>query len=99
MIPKFRAWDRIEKVMHYNVQDVYDGMCSTVQACCFGQFLEEEMKDKDIVIGKVNVEEERGLALELRVMSIPTLIFFQDGKEIRRAVWLRSKEELLELLQ
>lgn len=48
MIPKFRAWDRIEKVMHYNVQDVYDGMCSTVQACCFGQFLEEEMKDKDL---------------------------------------------------
>lgn len=61
--------------------------------------LAEEMKDKGIVIGKINVEEERGLALEMRVMSIPTLMVFRDGKEIRRVVGLRSKEELLELLQ
>ena len=61
--------------------------------------LAEEMENKGVIIGKINVEEERGLALEMRVMSIPTLMVFRDGKEVRRAVGLRSKEELLELLQ
>lgn len=47
MIQKFRAWDKIEKVMHYDVQNVYDSMCSTVQASCFGQVLEEKMLDEN----------------------------------------------------
>lgn len=47
MIQKFRAWDKMEKTMHYDVQDVYDGMCGTVQASCFGQLLEEKMQDEN----------------------------------------------------
>ncbi len=37
-------------------------------------------------IGKVNVDEEQGLAARYGVMSIPTVIFFKDGKEIDRKV-------------
>ncbi len=38
----------------------------------------------DIAFGKVNIEEYRDLALEFNVMSIPTVLFFKDGKEVGR---------------
>ena len=47
--------------------------------------LAEEYQGKAIM-GKVNVDEERELAIRYGVMSIPTVIFFKDGKEIDRKV-------------
>lgn len=38
------------------------------------------------LVGKVNVDEEQELAIRYGVMSIPTVIFFKDGKEIDRKV-------------
>lgn len=47
--------------------------------------LAEEYQGKAIM-GKVNVDEEQELAIRYGVMSIPTVIFFKDGKEIDRKV-------------
>ena len=44
------------------------------------------------VVGKVNVDEEQELAVRYGVMSIPTVIFFKDGKEIHREVGALPKE-------
>ena len=38
------------------------------------------------VVGKVNVDQEQELAIRYGVMSIPTVIFFKDGREIDRKV-------------
>ena len=38
------------------------------------------------LIGKVDVDENQALAGKYGVMSIPTVIFFKDGKEIGRKV-------------
>ena len=38
------------------------------------------------VIGKLNVDEERALAMQYGVMGIPTVILFQEGKEVDRKV-------------
>ena len=38
------------------------------------------------VIAKVDVDANHGLAAKYGVMSIPTVIFFKDGKEIDRKV-------------
>lgn len=38
------------------------------------------------LIGKVNVDDEPGLAQRFGVMSIPTVIFFKDGVEFDRKV-------------
>ena len=46
-------------------------------------------------VGKINVDENQDLAMEYEVMSIPTLIIFKDGKELKRFVGVRSKSELL----
>ena len=50
-------------------------------------------------IGKVNVDEQNQLAAEYGVMSIPTLILFQNGKVVKRSVGVISKQELLSMLQ
>lgn len=56
--------------------------------------LADELEGK-VVVGKVDVDENRDLAGEFGVMSIPTVIFFKDGKEITRLVGVQSKEKLL----
>ena len=36
--------------------------------------------DGKIKFGKINIDEQRDLAMEFKVMSIPTLLFFKDGE-------------------
>ena len=38
------------------------------------------------LVGKVNVDDEPGLAMRFGVMSIPTVLFLKDGKEFDRKV-------------
>ena len=49
-------------------------------------------------VGKINVDEQPGLAARFGVMSIPTLMVFQNGKPAATAVGVRPKEEILELI-
>lgn len=37
--------------------------------------------DGRVIIGKYNVEEEGDLATEYRIMTLPTILFFKDGKK------------------
>lgn len=52
----------------------------------------------DIVVGKVNVDEQPELSMQFGVMSIPTLLVFKNGQLAQTAVGARPKEELLALL-
>ena len=52
----------------------------------------------DVKVGKVNVDEQPELAGEFGVMSIPTLLVFENGKLVRQAVGARPKAGVLELL-
>ena len=51
-------------------------------------------KIKDIKFYKLDVDESPDIASQYDVMGIPTLILFKDGKEVKRIVGLRSKEDL-----
>ena len=44
----------------------------------------------DVKVGKVNVDEQPDLAAEFGVMSIPTLLLFENGKLVRQAVDRKS---------
>ena len=47
------------------------------------------------VIAKINVDDVGDLASEYGVMSIPTLIYFKGGKEVKRLVGSRPKADLV----
>ena len=46
------------------------------------------------VIGKLNIDDEPFVASRYRVLSIPTLMFFKDGKEVERIVGATDKAEV-----
>ena len=43
---------------------------------------------------KVDVDAEPALASRFGVMSIPTLIYFEDGKQVGKAVGVQMKEQI-----
>ena len=53
---------------------------------------------KDILVGKVNVDEEMELAAQFQVMSIPTLVVLKKGQVVNRVVGARPKDAILSLL-
>jgi thioredoxin 1 len=55
-------------------------------------------KEGIIKVGKVNVDEEQGLAAQFNIMSIPTLILFKDGKPAEVMIGYRPKEEIEKIL-
>ena len=51
------------------------------------------------IVGKVNVDEEPGLAQRFGVMSIPTLIVIKDGKVVEQAVGARGKADIAAMVK
>ena len=61
-----------------------------------GPIVEQIAEEReDIIVGKVNVDEEMSLAQRFRVMSIPTLVVFKGGEVSAKAVGFRTREEIL----
>jgi thioredoxin 1 len=52
---------------------------------------------EDIVVCKVNVDQEGELAQRFGIMSIPTLIVFENGQIKAKSVGGRSKEQILNM--
>lgn len=46
-----------------------------------------------VKVGKINVDEEGELAQQFRIMSIPTIALFKDGKMADKIVGARPKTE------
>ncbi|MGN0522360.1 MAG: thioredoxin [Eubacterium sp.] len=55
------------------------------------EFAEE---NENIKVGKVNVDEQKELALRFEIMSIPTLLVFKEGKMVNKSAGLISKAEI-----
>lgn len=62
-------------------------------------FVEEIAEEReDIVVGKVNVDDEVELAIQFGVSSIPTLIIFENGKKVDTLIGYRPKDDILKHL-
>lgn len=61
-----------------------------------GPMIEELIKEYQgkIKIRKIDIEESTETAQQYNVMSVPTLIFFKNGKEIKRLIGLQTKKDL-----
>ena len=71
------------------VVDFYADWCGPCKM--MGKVL-EEIDNIDIL--KVNVDNFPNIAREYKVMSIPTLIIFKNGKEDKKTIGMMSKQEL-----
>jgi thioredoxin 1 len=60
--------------------------------------LAETYKDQ-VVIGKVNVDENEELPVEFGIRSIPTVLFFKDGKLADKQVGATTKASLEEKIK
>lgn len=74
--------------------DFYADWCGPCKR--LGTILEEI---NDINILKVNVDLFQNISNKYGVMSIPTLIIFDKGNEIKKSIGFKTKNELLEFIK
>lgn len=57
------------------------------------------VENSDIKVCKINVDEQPELASSFKVMSIPTLVIMNEGKEIKRSIGALPKTNILKLFK
>jgi thioredoxin 1 len=75
------------------VVDVYATWCGPckMMAPLFDQLAQEKTEYKFV---KVNIDDERDLAVQYNVSSIPSFLFFKDGKLVGKEMGYMSKDAL-----
>ena len=73
------------------IVDFYADWCGPCKM--IGSIL-EEIEEFNVL--KVNVDDFRDIAIKYGIMSIPTLIKFKNGEEVKKVIGYRTKEELIE---
>ena len=84
-----------EKTVLLDFWATWCGPCQMI-APVVAQIAEE---NPEVVVGKVNVDEEMQLAQAFGITSIPTLIVFKNGVNVNTAVGLRSKAQIEEMIK
>lgn len=78
--------------------DFWAGWCGPCKM--IAPVLEEIAKEReDIKVCKINVDEQPGLAQAFGIMSIPTLLSFQKGNATDKMVGVRTKDEILSMME
>ena len=63
--------------------------------------IEEIAKEREgeIKVGKINVDEEQGLAMQFGITSIPTLMVFDGGKAVETQVGYLPKNQIEKMFE
>jgi len=62
-------------------------------------FIEQIAAERDdIIVGKIDVDQEMELAMQFRITSIPTLVLVKNGETAATMVGYRPKADILKLL-
>ncbi len=55
-------------------------------------------ENDNVKIASVNIDDNDDLAFKYNVSSIPCLVLFKNGNEVKRSVGLKPKPEILKLI-
>lgn len=89
-----------EEVKNSSLPVLVDFWASWCGPCRMLSPLVDEVAEErsDVKVCKINVDEEPELAAQFGVMSIPTLIVFQNGTPAKTSVGAVPKAKILEML-
>jgi thioredoxin 1 len=59
----------------------------------------ENLKDNDIPIREVDIDEQTDLAVQYNVRSVPTMVLLENGSEVKRVVGSMPLEKVKEFLR
>ena len=89
-----------EKVLNAQDKVLLDFWATWCGPCqMIAPVLEEIAQENEhITVAKIDVDEERELAMQFGITSIPTLIVMENGQPVAKALGFRKKPEVLKLL-
>lgn len=61
----------------------------------FSPILDEISEERSIWIGKINADENKKMVEEYGIISLPTTIVFENGKEVKRIIGAKPKHLML----
>ncbi len=93
-----RIFEEIKNQKKPVLLDFYADWCAPCRMV--SPIIDEISRERsDIVVGKVNVDDNPELANEFGVFSIPTLVIMKDGKIVSQSSGARPKGQILSLLE
>ena len=78
------------------IVDFYGTWCMPCKM--LAPIVEKVAKEHNCKLAKVDIDENEELVNKFKIVSVPTLIIFKDGKEINTSVGLVSENRLIELI-
>ena len=85
-----------ELIKESAVVDFYATWCGPCKM--FGPIFEETSNEFDMNFIKLDVDKSSDIAREYGVMTIPTIILFKNGNEVKRHTGFMSKTDLLNFI-
>lgn len=77
--------------------DFYATWCGPCQM--IAPIIDEIAKEHtELKVGRVNVDENQALAMNYKIVSIPFLILFKDGKIEKKLLGYHDKKEILDMI-
>ena len=87
-----------KEVLNSDVPVLVDFWASWCNPCKMMGPVAKELDGK-IKVFKLNVDDERDLAIKYNIMSIPAFLLFKNGKVEKQTIGMQSKEELISFLR
>ena len=93
--------DNFESIVNQNEKpvliDFWAPWCGPCQMV--GPIIEEIAAERnDIIVSKINVDDEMELARQFRIMSIPTIVVMKNGEKAATSIGYKPKADILKLL-